>query len=216
MKYLLIILPVIFFSCSTSRKVDKALQKVVSTSDFTSAQRTLLAAKCNTEFPVVEFISEGTKTSDSASFKDAIKSLERDITSAYNEVARLTEQSNNKEKDNDVLRQMLFDAQGRLDSLRITRSAYRTIPCPEVHVRDTMYKKATSELQILQTKLDQLQVESAKKDIQIEKAKAGWADAEQRAKEANAKKWKFFLIGAGVGAALLIAAKFLFKLKNII
>ncbi|HRQ17690.1 MAG TPA: hypothetical protein PL085_11480 [Agriterribacter sp.] len=212
MKYLIPIL-LLLASCTT---LNKAILKVASETDFTPSQEALIATKCGQMFPPQEFISEGTKREDSASFKESYRALERALKDAGTDVENLVNLIEQKGQDNEVLRGMLFDSKKREDSLRITKHAYKSIPCPESHTRDTGYIVNTAKLAALQIKYDKLDRESAAKDLVIDKANASRQEAEEKLAQAKKDQWNLFWWGLAAGAGAVIGIGTFLKLKRII
>lgn len=191
-------------------------KKIASDAKRTDAETKLLATICAAEFPPIEYISEGTKTIDSTAYKEAYKALERALQDAGDDVQNLLNLIEQKGQDNDVLRDMLFAAQKKVDSLNAVKQAYKYIPCPDAHTRDTGHLINKAELTALQIKYDQLNRESAAKDLVIDKANASRQEAENKLADAQKARWKLFWIGLGVGAGVVAVGGFILKLKSII
>jgi len=205
MKYLIPIL-LLFASCN-------AYKKIAGDTKRTDSETKLLATICAAEFPPIEYISEGTKTVDSTAFKEAYKALEKAIDDAGLDITNLQDLIEQKGQDNEVLRQMLFDAHKKADSLKAVKQAYKVIPCPDSHTRDTSHLEATAKLTALQIKYDKLDRESAAKNIVIDNANAGKQSALDKLKDAN--KWRWYAIGTWIAIGLAIAGFFTIKLKII-
>lgn len=204
-----VILSLSFFSCNPYKKIASDVKR-------TDAETKLLATICAAEFPPIEYISEGTKIVDSTAYKEAYKALERALQDAGDDVQNLITLIDQKGQDNDVLRDMLFKAQKKADSLNAVKQAYKYIPCPDAHTRDTSHLISKAELTALQIKYDQLGRESAAKDLKIDKANADKEQAEQKAKEAEKNRWNLFWVGIGIGAGVVAIGGFILKLKSII
>lgn len=205
-----------FSSCTTTKGALNKIAEQSSKGTMTAAERKQFAAQCATEFPAIEFTSEGTKTSDSSKYVAEYKALEKAYQDAGNDVQNLVNMLDAKGQDNDVLREMLYDAKRKADSLSIAKNVYKKVPCPETLQRDTTYKVSVYELEQARITVNQLRQESAGKDIVIEQEKARADEAEKKTIEAGKKLWKVGGIAFGSGIVLAFLIGLFLKLKSII
>lgn len=204
-----VVLSLSIFSCNPYKKIASDVKR-------TPGETKLLSTICAQEFPVIDFLSEGSTTIDSTKYVEAYKALSNAYRDASNDVQNLINRLEQEGQNSDVLRSMLFDAQKKADSLKAVKSAYLTIPCPETHIRDTMYREATAKLASLRIDYEKVQRESALKDIKIDKANSLVQDADQKLKNQKAKQLKQIGISAIAGAVVTFLVLLFLKLKKIL
>lgn len=223
MKNLVLIFCAFLLLQSCAPSLDKALSKVVSTTDFTPAQEALLATKCASEFPVRETTTEEKKT-DSVKFKQALDAITRQYEDAAEDLQKaisvLREKDMQKENADSIIKALQIKQSAR-DSLAGARTAYKTIPCPETETLKTKVVQSQADLRNTQINLDgankTIALQQQQKELEKIRTDKIESDLKAQLKSAEDKNknrfWFGVLVGAGVIISLVALLKFGLKLK---
>lgn len=203
----------LFSSCVT---LNKAVNKIMQEDKFTPEQLNLLAVKNEILFPYREHFSEGVVKTDSTDFNSYKKDIERQVREASNDIDKLSSIINSKEQDNEVLRQLLYDAQHKYDILKAKEETIKAIPCPTQTKTDTSFRELSSKYQVIQSKLDNANIEVAKLTVENVSIKTSNEKLNNDISEANKIKRKSMLIAFLIGIGFSMLITLFLKLKKII
>lgn len=204
----------LFSSCMT---LNNALNKVVSTDDFSKPQEKLLAAKCEEQFPYTEGVTPGTeKVNDSAFnvFKRMSAETLEQANINYNNLAKFTDSTYRASKEYKAL---LEQARASRDSAAgVVKALKKGIPCPEILITDTARRKGGPVQAALEIAVNQLKLEVAANEIKIQDKTIETDKLKGELKEAKDARWNLFWIGLGIGAGVVAIGGFILKFKKII
>lgn len=204
------------FSCVTTKK---AVDKVVSTEDFTPGQRNLMAAKLLIMFPPADKTEKGPVTSDSTDFKNTLEDLQTQLDQHREDYLQVLKLSEERAETNIDLSNIAARLQRRIDSTDIILQAAKSgkIPPVKQSQTNTVTPRTGPELELCQNRLAGLEGEKAALNLENARLKASEADKAAQIKGLEnmpTGKFKVGLWSFLAGAGLMFIALFIIKIKK--